>query len=144
MHHPSPPPALSPPRSEQRNEEIHTGCEQLHHSLVSLIDRNFDKFEIYSLRNILKVPEAVVKQIEVARERATATHTYNDYTATEAEEAELTSSITRLQNQILVVRRPLLALCAAWAVSVLTTTMSPCFVSIFSWGEMSDALLGIP
>lgn len=36
--------------------EIETGTHQLETLLYSSIDRNFDKFELYMLRNILAIP----------------------------------------------------------------------------------------
>ena len=39
--------------------EIEEGCHQLETLITSTLDKNFDKFEIYVLRNLLAVPEGL-------------------------------------------------------------------------------------
>ena len=43
--------------------EIENGVHQLETLLESLVDKNFDKFEIYVLRNVFSVPEGLEKWI---------------------------------------------------------------------------------
>ena len=45
------------PEYPDAKKEIEEGLHQLETLLESTVDRNFDKFEIYVLRNILSVPE---------------------------------------------------------------------------------------
>lgn len=52
--------------AEERGEvfplaEIHHGTSELETLLVSHVDRNFDKFELYTLRNILTMPRDLVE-----------------------------------------------------------------------------------
>lgn len=42
-------------------EEIKTGAAELETLLVSHVDNNFDKFELYTLRNILTIPKDLVE-----------------------------------------------------------------------------------
>lgn len=46
-------------------QEIEEGLHQLETLLESTIDKNFDKFEIYVLRNILAVPEELAGWIQL-------------------------------------------------------------------------------
>jgi len=46
--------------------EIEEGCHQLETLLESNVDRNFDKLEIFVLRNVLSVPEDVVPWVRLA------------------------------------------------------------------------------
>ncbi|RWA03593.1 hypothetical protein EKO27_g11514 [Xylaria grammica] len=47
--------ANSPPPAEQARSEVEAGTHQLETLLCASIDRNFDKFELYVLRNIFTV-----------------------------------------------------------------------------------------
>lgn len=53
---PDGPGSLSP----ASQHEISNGMHQLETLLGALIDKNFDKFEIYVLRNVLTVPDGLV------------------------------------------------------------------------------------
>lgn len=66
------------------------------------MDRNFDKFELYALKNVTKVPEALAKQLEAAQ-APPPLPSYSEFTATEAEEQRLRASVESLQTQILQV-----------------------------------------
>lgn len=46
-------------------QEIEEGLHQLETLLESTVDKNFDKFEIYVLRNILSVPEELASWIQL-------------------------------------------------------------------------------
>ena len=92
--------------SEARIAEIKSGCDEFHHTLRGIFDRNFDKFEMYALRNVTKVPEDIVQQLEAVEEQSKAPAlSFSDCTATEEEEARLRESISSLQARILEVSR---------------------------------------
>lgn len=62
----------SPEKDEQGNEiysesraEIENGVHQLETLLQATVDKNFDKFEIYVLRNILSVPEEIAPWVQL-------------------------------------------------------------------------------
>ena len=82
--------------------EIRDGCDELHHTLRSIMDRNFDKFELYALKNVTKVPEALAKQLEAAQ-APLPLPSYSEFTATEDEEQRLRARVESLQTQILQV-----------------------------------------
>jgi kinetochore protein Mis12/MTW1 len=50
----------------QAKQEIEEGLHQLETLLESTVDKNFDKFEIYVLRNILSVPEELARWIRLS------------------------------------------------------------------------------
>lgn len=50
---------------EGREHEIEEGVHKLETLLESNIDRNFDKFEIWALRNILCVPEDLAAWVKL-------------------------------------------------------------------------------
>ena len=50
---------------QEAKQEIEEGLHQLETLLNSAVDRNFDKFEIYVLRNILSVPEELTAWIQL-------------------------------------------------------------------------------
>ena len=50
---------------DKSDHEIKNGMHQLETLLGTLIDKNFDKFEIYVLRNVLNVPEGLVGWIRL-------------------------------------------------------------------------------
>lgn len=50
----------------QAKQEIDEGLHQLETLLESTVDKNFDKFEIYVLRNILSVPEELAAWIRLS------------------------------------------------------------------------------
>jgi kinetochore protein Mis12/MTW1 len=50
----------------QAKQEIEEGLHQLETLLESTVDKNFDKFEIYVLRNILSVPEELASWIRLS------------------------------------------------------------------------------
>lgn len=52
-------------------EQVKGGCDKLLHALHAAFDKNFDKFELYCLRNILAVPDQAVSRL-VASEMAAA------------------------------------------------------------------------
>jgi len=54
--------------SEAR-DEIENGVHQLETLLEATVDKNFDKFEIYTLRNILTVPDDLAPWIRLAHYR---------------------------------------------------------------------------
>ncbi|KAI4161227.1 MAG: hypothetical protein LQ342_005018 [Letrouitia transgressa] len=51
---------------EEAKAEIENGVHQLETLLESTVDRNFDKFEIYTLRNIFTVPDELVPHIRLS------------------------------------------------------------------------------
>ncbi|KAI5805584.1 Mis12 protein-domain-containing protein [Peziza echinospora] len=55
--------------SEAAENEIRAGVHKLETLLESAIDRNFDRFELYVLRNILTVPEDLVGWIRLAHHK---------------------------------------------------------------------------
>ena len=87
-----------------RSDEIHNGCDEFAHCLRAISDRNFDKFEIYALRNLLKVPDDVARQLDAVTQLSTPSFT--DATVSTEEEEALSAGIKTLQNRILVVRPP--------------------------------------
>lgn len=63
--------------------EIENGVHELETLLEATVDKDFDKFEIYCLRNVLSVPEDVASRIRLAHyevsapaERARRTRTW--------------------------------------------------------------------
>lgn len=50
----------------EAKQEIEEGLHKLETLLESTVDKNFDKFEIYVLRNILSVPEDVAGYIRLS------------------------------------------------------------------------------
>jgi kinetochore protein Mis12/MTW1 len=50
----------------EAKQEIEEGLHQLETLLESTVDKNFDKFEIYVLRNILSVPEELAGWIRLS------------------------------------------------------------------------------
>ena len=50
---------------EAARTEIENGVHQLETLLESTVDKSFDKFEIYTLRSILSVPEDLAKWIRL-------------------------------------------------------------------------------
>lgn len=50
----------------EAKQEIEEGLHKLETLLNSTIDKNFDKFEIYVLRNILSVPADLVNWVRLA------------------------------------------------------------------------------
>ena len=44
------------------SEEIQIGTAKLETLLESNVDKNFDKFELYALRNIFTIPQTLVEQ----------------------------------------------------------------------------------
>ncbi len=50
----------------EAKQEIEEGLHQLETLLESTVDKNFDKFEIYVLRNILSVPEELPSRIRLS------------------------------------------------------------------------------
>lgn len=53
------PSAKAPQSQNLQQDEIENGCHQLETLLVDSADKTFDKFEIYTLRNILTVEEGL-------------------------------------------------------------------------------------
>lgn len=95
--------ALSP-GSAHRTSEIRDGTDELHHALRAHLDRNFDKFELYALKNVLKVPDSVAKQLDdVEQQSRHSAASFTDFTATEEEEARLRDSISALQSAVIEV-----------------------------------------
>ena len=54
------------PEHPQAKQEIEEGLHKLETLLESTVDKNFDRFEIYVLRNILSVPEDVAAWIRLS------------------------------------------------------------------------------
>lgn len=55
--------------STESQHEITNGMHQLETLLGALIDKNFDKFEIYVLRNVLAIPEGLVGWIRLSHHK---------------------------------------------------------------------------
>ena len=53
------------PDYSEAKKEIEEGLHQLETLLESTVDKNFDKFEIYVLRNILSVPEDLASWVRL-------------------------------------------------------------------------------
>lgn len=53
----------------EARDEIENGVHQLETLLEATVDKNFDKFEIYTLRNILTVPDDLAPWIRLAHYR---------------------------------------------------------------------------
>lgn len=58
----------------EAKQEIEEGLHKLETLLNSTVDKNFDKFEIYVLRNILSVPQDLVSWIRLDHYEVRATH----------------------------------------------------------------------
>lgn len=86
---------------EHRLAEIRNGCDELHHYLRSVFDRNFDKFELYAMRNVLKVPEPLAAQMEAQEQAAVVTPSFTHLTVTDDEEVALRERVAALQSAIL-------------------------------------------
>ena len=54
------------PDYPEAKKEIEEGLHQLETLLESTVDKNFDKFEIYVLRNILSVPEDLASWVRLS------------------------------------------------------------------------------
>jgi hypothetical protein len=52
--------------SSEAKQEIDEGLHKLETLLNSTVDKNFDKFEIYVLRNILSVPPELVNWVRLS------------------------------------------------------------------------------
>ncbi|KAI4209276.1 MAG: hypothetical protein LQ351_007776 [Letrouitia transgressa] len=55
-----------PEVDDEAKAEIQNGVHQLETLLESTVDRNFDKFEIYTLRNIFTVPDGLAPHIRLS------------------------------------------------------------------------------
>jgi kinetochore protein Mis12/MTW1 len=55
--------------SDAETEELEKGVHSLETLLESAVDRSFDRFEIYVLRNILTVPEDLVPWVRLAHHK---------------------------------------------------------------------------
>jgi kinetochore protein Mis12/MTW1 len=53
----------------EARDEIENGVHQLETLLEATVDKNFDKFEIYTLRNILTVPDDLAPWIRLSHYR---------------------------------------------------------------------------
>jgi hypothetical protein len=76
----------------------------LHHLLRSVFDRNFDKFELYSMRNILNVPADVAQQLEVQEQVSLPPPSFSGLVVTEEDEATARAEVLALQAQVLQLR----------------------------------------
>jgi kinetochore protein Mis12/MTW1 len=68
----------------EAKQELEEGLQKLETLLNSTVDKNFDKFEIYVLRNILSVPAELASWIQLQHYKAIATQTSGDAPAAEA------------------------------------------------------------
>jgi kinetochore protein Mis12/MTW1 len=65
--------------SERATFEIENGAHQLETLLESQIDKNYDKMEIYALRNMLAIPDGLspwikLRHYEVCQRRVAIAH----------------------------------------------------------------------
>jgi Mis12 protein len=88
----------------RRAADIRNGCDELHHLLRSVFDRNFDKFELYSMRNILNVPTEVAQQLEVREQASVPAPSFSGLMVTEEDEEAARAEVEALQAQILELR----------------------------------------
>ena len=58
--------------SADAENELRSGVHKLETLLESAIDKNFDRFEIYVLRNLLMVPEELVPWVRLAHHEVSA------------------------------------------------------------------------
>ena len=102
-----------------RESEIRDGCDQLAQVLFRALDVNFDKFEMYTMKNLFKVPDAVAARIEAgdaslpssASAFPSASSTSLSVGSSDEEAAAVNSRIEALQTEIIMVRAAA-ALCA--------------------------------
>lgn len=62
----APPASEEPPEHPDAKQEIEDGLHKLETLLESTVDKNFDRFEIYVLRNILSVPDDLASWIRLS------------------------------------------------------------------------------
>ncbi|MCJ1247074.1 hypothetical protein MMC30_004285 [Trapelia coarctata] len=76
----------------EARDEIENGVHQLETLLEATVDKNFDKFEIYTLRNILTVPDDLAPWIRLAH--------YRDLTLPLSPSAPTPDSILALRRKL--------------------------------------------
>lgn len=64
----------------EAKQEIEEGLHKLETLLNSTIDKNFDKFEIYVLRNILSVPAELVNWVRLSHYEVGQALRFGDHT----------------------------------------------------------------
>lgn len=77
---------------EKAKQEIEKGVHQLETLLENKIDKNFDKFEVWSLRNILSVPHEVRDWVRLSH--------YEGLNFYQGEDAPTVDSITTLRKRL--------------------------------------------
>lgn len=77
---------------EKVNHEIENGVHQLETLLDATIDKNFDRLEIYAMRNILSVPEDLRPWVRLSH--------YEGLNFTQAPDAPTQKSITMLRRKL--------------------------------------------
>eukprot|EP01104_Vermistella_antarctica_P004374 TRINITY_DN14830_c0_g1_i1.p1 TRINITY_DN14830_c0_g1~~TRINITY_DN14830_c0_g1_i1.p1 ORF type:complete len:272 (+),score=75.47 TRINITY_DN14830_c0_g1_i1:210-1025(+) len=86
---------LEQPEAKGREERVTQGVNKVHTALQQKFDRNMDKFELYVLRNILKVPQGMeepLAELEVKEKYS------------EADENQLDSQLADLHNKLLATK----------------------------------------
>jgi len=79
-------------------EEIENGCHQLETLLVDSADKTFDKFEIYTLRNILTVEEGLSPWMRLGHYEVRSFHSLAHPAVSRPVRASCSTEIRRGQN----------------------------------------------
>ncbi|KAA0147847.1 hypothetical protein FNF29_07061 [Cafeteria roenbergensis] len=100
--------------SEDESAELHRGCDTLVDRLRSTFDENVDKFEVYVLKNIFRIPDGVViDDVVAARQPEEGTLPVSGSRATAAQLEEARVDVEALQTRLMNARRTRRALLTA-------------------------------
>ena len=103
------PPVSHPCLRSNRETDIKDGCDELVLALRKLVDVNFDKFEMYALKNVFTIPEDVAGRLHATAAGAPSTAGSTLLSTPvgcsgEEDHAAVSARIEALQTQVIVVR----------------------------------------